>query len=62
MIDVLFLLIVMMAAINLKEVIDGNIKADTSFILSIVGLTVCLAELVCVNLFLYKNFDKLGKD
>ena len=55
-IDAIFLLILMTAAINIQQVHQGNISIDSSFIVSIFALTVCFLELIFVAsiLQLYK--------
>ena len=61
-IDSIFILIVMTAAINVKLVTEGDLPINSSFYASIFGLGVCFIELISVSIFLRVNISSLDEN
>ena len=61
-IDTSFLLLVMTATINVKNVLDGALEINMSFYFSTFSLTVCLLHLICTTCYLSINRKSLDKD
>lgn len=60
--DGTFLVICLLALINISHVISGDIPANSSLLASILGLVICAAELVAVTIFLKVRYTKLDDD
>lgn len=52
----------MTATINIKLVAEGKLDINSCFIFSIVGLLVCLAEIICVALYFGVYYTTLNEE
>ena len=62
LIDVSFLMIFMMALINVQQYQMGIVEQNISYWLSVACLTGCAIEMVAVPLFLWRNYDVLDSE
>ena len=58
LIDGTFLVIIIMAVINVREQINGHVEANISYWMSMIVIAGCLLEMLSVSFFLCNNFEK----
>ena len=53
LVDGTFLVIIIMAVINVREQINGFVELNSSYWISIIVIAGCLLEIICVSFFVF---------